>query len=525
MAHWRVGVVLVLIAFPVIFLVGTGSYFLWKEGLSFYLWWPMAGAMGLGYLLGWYWHRKRQLLPSVDLSPSLHWTERDRQAWQLIEARAKSAETIDPAKLIEINFYTDTAQEMAIELARFYHPQASDPLGSLTIPEILAVVELATQDLAEMVDRYLPGGNLLTINHWRKARQAADWYQSVTNAYWLVSALFAPINTGIRYAASQVGLSRPWQMLQQNLQVWFYTAFVHRTGTYLIELNSGRLRIGAKRYRQILREHTADDKPGSELTEAPPAPKAGAEQDVHRVTITLMGQVKVGKSSLINAFLGEQKALTDVLPATSEVQRYELQPPGIPTRLVLLDTVGYGHAGPKEDQLRATEAAAQQSDLLLLVLHARNPARQADLLMLQRLREWFASRPDLRMPPILAVLTHIDLLSPAMEWSPPYDWLHPQRPKEVQIQQAVAAVRQQLGESLAGVVPVCTAEGKVTGLEESLLPAVAALLDESRTVALLRCLRAEIDTGKVRKVFHQLLAGGRELMKVVWQNLPDREKV
>jgi predicted GTPase len=91
--------------------------------------------------------------------------------------------------------------------------------------------------------------------------------------------------------------------------------------------------------------------------------------------------------------------LTDVLPATSEVERYELQPEGVPTRLVLLDTVGYGHTGPKEDQLRTTRETAQQSDLLLLVLHARNPARQADAAMLKALRDWYADRPDLRMPP------------------------------------------------------------------------------------------------------------------------------
>jgi hypothetical protein len=43
---------------------------------------------------------------------------------------------------------------------------------------------------------------------------------------------------------------------------------------------------------------------------------------------------------------------------------------------------------------------------------------------------------------------------------------------------------------------------KVYGIEEWFLPALAELLDEGRAVALLRCLRAEIDTGKARKVFH-----------------------
>ncbi|HXG11158.1 MAG TPA: GTPase [Gemmataceae bacterium] len=518
MSHWRVVVVLALIAFPIVFLAGVGGYFMWKEDIGFYLWWPMAASMAAGYLLGWYWQRKRQLLPPIDFTPSMHWTDRDRQAWQLVEARAKAAERIEPARLVEFDFYVKTAEEMALELARFYHPRAADPFGSRTIPEILAVIELAAHDLAEMVDRYLPGGHLLTVDQWRKARQAAEWYQSASNAYWLVSALFSPLNTGLRYAASRVGLAKPWQMLQQNLLLWFYTGFVHRTGTYLIELNSGRLRVGVQRYRQLVRQQLPTDQREAEAG----LPEKDAADEVRRVVITLMGQVKVGKSSLINALLGEQRAQTDVLPATSEVQRYELQPKGIPTRLVLLDTVGYGHEGPRADQLKATEDAAQQSDLLLLVLHARNPARQADLEMLRRLRAWFASRPDLRMPPVVAVLTHIDLLSPAMEWAPPYNWQHPGRPKEKQIEQAVEAVREQLGEYLAGVVPVCTAEGKVYGINEWLLPAVAALLDEVHAVALLRCLRAEIDAGKVRKVFHQLLAAGRELVRIVWQNLPSQ---
>jgi hypothetical protein len=62
---------------------------------------------------------------------------------------------------------------------------------------------------------------------------------------------------------------------------------------------------------------------------------------------------------------------------------------------------------------------------------------------------------------------------------------------------------------------VCTAAGKEYGIQEDLLPAVVQLLDEAHAVALLRCLRAEIDTGKVRRVFQQLLAAGTEAAKVM----------
>src|SRR5262249_48070327 len=146
-------------------------------------------------------------------------------------------------------------------------------------------------------------------------------------------------------------------------------------------------------------------------------------------------------------------AKTDVLPATAAVTRYHLRPPGVGSELDVLDTVGYGHEGPKADDLKATEQAARAADVLLLVLHARTPARQADVQVLERLRPWFRARPDRRMPPLVVVLTHIALLSPTLEWTPPYDWHAPTRPKEQSIAAAVAATAEQLGGGVT-VVPV-----------------------------------------------------------------------
>jgi predicted GTPase len=511
MSRWRLVILLLLTTAPLLVLAGLGSYFLWEKHWAFVAWWPMFACWALAYGLGWYWARKQRLLRPPDFSPSAASTDRDRQAWKVVEERAKKAGSLPPDKLVEFQFYVSTAQEMALELARSYHPGVADPVAKLTIPEILAVVELAAHDLSELVDQYLPGGHLITIHHLRQARRAADWYQTANKVYWLIAALFSPVQTGLRYAASQVGVSRPWQLLQQNLLVWFYTAFVHRVGAYLIEVNSGRLRVGVKRYRELLQGQTPEEQPAR--------PEATNQERVQPVTITIIGQVKSGKSSFVNALLKDQQAQTDVLPMTNEVTRYQLQPAGIPARFVLLDTVGYGHSGPKEDQLRATQEAAQQSDLVCLVLHARNPARQADVEVLAALQRWFRSRPDLKMPPILGILTHIDLLSPVMEWAPPYNWQQAERLKERHIQEAQATVREQMEEYLVGCVPVCTAPGRVYGVEEWCLPTILELLEEAQGVALLRCLRAEADAGKIRKIFQQLLAAGQQLGVQLWQSV------
>jgi uncharacterized protein len=528
MSKWRLAVVALLIAGPCLFLMGYGGYQLWLSGLSFWVWWPMMASLAAAYILGWYW-QKRQKLLRIDFTPQLHWTDRDRQAWQLVEQRAKSAEKVPSDNFMKFSFYTDVAQEMALEMARFYHPNAQDPFSSLTLPEILAVIELASHDLAEMVDKYLPGGHLMTINDWKTAKQATDWYQTASALYWAVSAVFSPVNTVTRYLASQVGVSRPLAMLQQNLLLWFYTAFLQRMGTYLIDLNSGRLRVGADRYRKLMSgvrspasgvQNTCDAteialNSGHRTQDAGLSPDTGHRTPDAGLCIGMIGQVKAGKSSLVNALLGQQRARTNVLPETQEITRYDLRLEGSASRLEILDTVGYSHSGPREDQLAATQNAARQSDVLILALHARTGAREPDVQLCKALRKWFDSRPDLKMPPLVGVLTHIDLLSPAMEWQPPYHWQQPARVKEQQIAEAVQEVREQFGEFLAAVVPVCVAEGRVYGVEEWLLPTLVGLLDEGRAVGMLRCLRAEVDARKIRKVFEQLLAAGKEAATVL----------
>src|SRR5439155_9298194 len=89
-SRWRIILLVGLIAVPVVFLMGMGLYFLWQNGWAFYAWWPMAACLGAAYLLGWYWQRQQRLLGPPVVTPPLHWTERDQQAWNLVEARASA---------------------------------------------------------------------------------------------------------------------------------------------------------------------------------------------------------------------------------------------------------------------------------------------------------------------------------------------------------------------------------------------------------------------------------------------------
>ncbi|MDZ4683660.1 MAG: hypothetical protein SH850_01145, partial [Planctomycetaceae bacterium] len=144
----------------------------------------------------------------------------------------------------------------------------------------------------------------------------------------------------------------------------------------------------------------------------------------------------------------------------------------------------------------------------------RSPAKEADAAMVRDLREWFAGQPRLKAPPLVAVLNKIDGLSPVMEWSPPYDWRSPVKPKERNIAAAVEYARELFGADAVEFVPVCAdhEHGRATGIAEELLPAMARHLDTARVAALLRGMHSEYDRHKVRQVIGQVIEAGKQLL-------------
>jgi uncharacterized protein len=513
---------------PIVLFVGVGVWTLWETGRLFWVWWVLPICWGLAWLLIRWW--QTDLVPVVEIEGEAprHWTPQDEEAARIVQARQEAVREIDPEKLTDPHFYFQTALDLSLEIARHYHPKARDPLTSLTVPEILAAAQLAVEDVSEWVHDYVPGSHLLTVKQWRMLSNAPDWYRTASNVTWAVAVLVNPWNIG-RYFTSKYTIEPLARQMQANILAKFYVVFIRHVGFYLIEMNSGRLRGGAERYREVMQK--LDGRSGvrqrAKEKSAPPTEAetgGGAVKPTERVevTVALVGQVKAGKSSLVNALLGEQQAATDVLPLTKHVQRFRLELPDSPDRLVLLDTAGYSQDGATTTQVAETRVAFRQADLVLLVMNVTSPARDADRRMIEELRNWYKANVRLKPPPVVGVLTHIDGLSPMMEWSPPYDWNEPKRPKERNIREAVEYNRGEFGDLLAGVVPVCTdhERNRVYGIDEWLLPAMAAVLSDARACSLIRNLHAELDRGKVNRLLRQLRNAGVGLLKL----MPTREK-
>jgi predicted GTPase len=508
MTRFRLILLALLFLSPFLVLIGVGSYHLWETSYL-WVWWPLLGVFALAYYLAWRWTRRGGVLPETAPPPPGYWTERDRLAWEKVEAKAKSFEAVTLDQISNARHYTDLAIDLATEIGFVYNPGAEDPFDRLTLPEVLACIELASADLDGMVQRYVPAVHLLRLRDVKTAQKAYGWYKTGQDIYWAGAALVNPLSTGLRYIASRAGLGSLMNRIQGNLILWFHTAFIHQLGRYLIELNSGRLKVGVKRYREILAQHEEPPTvvPAAEVPATPTAGEAGEPAAAvlvpatKPITIAVLGAVKAGKSSLSNNLLGKKAATVDRLPVTAGI-RYEMTLPG-GQPVSLFDTSGYGERVSDADFAAAVEGS-RDADLILLVTPAMNPGRANDVDLLDRLQAWFADKPHLRMPPVVAVVNQVDLVSPKAEWNPPYDWQTGTRPKEANIREAVAAVKEQLGDRAAEVVPVCAREGETFNIAAGLVPAVVSRLDHARGSAILRAFEADASERPVGKVMDQL---------------------
>jgi predicted GTPase len=506
MTRFRLILLTLLFLTPFAVLMGIGSYHLWVAGYL-WVWWPLLACFALTYYIAWRWTRRRGALPDTAAPPPGYWTDRDKVAWEKVEAKAKSVEKITLDDITTAKHYTDLALELAAEVGSVYNPGADDPFDNLTLPEVLACIELAAADLESMVVKYVPGVHLVRLRDVKTANKAYGMYKSGQNLYWAGAAVIDPLSAGLRYLASRFGLGTLMQRIQDNLVLWFHTAFIHQMGRYLIELNSGRLKVGVKRYREILAAHqepptdAAPPPASADATAGPPGAVVAVPPARKPITIAVLGAVKAGKSSLSNALLGKRAATVDRLPVPSGT-RYEYTLPGAQP-VSLLDTSGYGERVSDQDFAAAVEAS-RDADLIILVTSATNPGRANDIDLLDRLKEWFAGKPHLRMPPLVVVVNQVDLVSPKAEWNPPYDWKAGTRPKEANIRDAVEAVKEQVGPRAANVVPVCAREGETFGIVDDLVPAVVSHLDHARGSAILKAVEAEVTERPVGKVFDQL---------------------
>ena len=498
----RISVLVLLWVIPVLVYVAIGVVAMYQNGWL----WMVALSLPIVWLVAWLvgklWKPAKlndatrwTLLQAPDF-----WTPRDAAAIAVVEKYRTEAVDVDRDSIADPARYQQDAQELAQRLAEHYHgKQREHAFEPVTMIEIFAVIQLAAEDLEEWMLQNVPGSDLATIGHLSQLPELAKALDGLQKVAYFASALFNPSKM-LAYPLWRKS-GRVTIEIQNELIRGLYQRYLGLIGYYLIEMYSGRLRGGSKQYHQrfgamAMAIHAADGQ----------LEQLSAVKDV-ATTIAVVGQVKAGKSSVINTLIGDAVAPTGILPQTRQVQRYEYPIPGSSNIVTLLDSPGYDEADVTKKQLREIATASEAADLLLLVMAANVSARQADLAMVKQLDQHYRERPHLKPPAIVAVITHIDFLRPIREWSPPYDWRNPHSLKEQTMAGAVDYVRELFGDRISGYACVYTGSTHASdsSVLDELVPQIVLHLSQGKMAAILKAFYNQLGSQRLQRLLKQTL--------------------
>ncbi len=397
--QWRVWVLTVLLVGPVLAYVAFGSIWLWERGWLWFaaLVWIAAGTV-FSILAARWTKNVYAIMPPLDWESPATFSPRDREAWKIIDQASDSGEALAMEELIEPDLYIGTGRKLLRQLAEFYHPNAKNPLDEVPLIELLTALELASEDLAQL-SRQVPGGDMITLSHWRRAVQLSGYISKANDLYSMISPILNPLSGLARLGTRELLVKPAWKNMQQNVLRWFYQAYVNRLGVHLIELMSGRLAIGADQYRRLTRRSALPAATASGSHEPLVAAIVGARGSGKTRLIESLKQALAGDPSLIAARLegrGLDPALADRLRGVRWVEV-----PGFPPA---------AEAGSRRDrsQRQAAVAAAIDSDLLILVIDGRKGLQPADVALAQAWDRFFIEHPQREVPPTLVVITGVD---------------------------------------------------------------------------------------------------------------------
>lgn len=453
---WPEASLATLLALPWLALFALGFLWLWENAAV--LWWALGAALlalaglPLRRLVRRRAAARAAALLGPDAFPEQGWNAEESAAWEKVVALAEATEPFDVGERERAERVLRDTVDL---VARHFHPDRDDAASRVTVPETLLLAETVSRRLRNWVLGHVPGAQTVKLSHILAVQRFADRHGEtamaayrVAEGLWRASRFARNPIAAVAQEANRALAGNATDFLTGNLRRAATKQAVLETGRAAIELYGGRLRLSAHEVARAEREASGE----------PDAP----------LRALLVGQPNAGKTALLNALAGSLHAEASPLPGDGKLREHLVATPS-GGKLVVAD-------------LPATEAAAtrreaERADLVLWVVGATRPDRAADLAGLRALRDWAASQPQRRAPPVVVVMTHGDQLRPAAEWAPPYE---PAHPKARSIAAARAAVAHALDLAEEDVVPVALPPGREAWNVAAVWDRVLGSLDAAR---------------------------------------------
>lgn len=310
-----------------------------------------------------------------------------------------------------------------------------------SLGEWLRGIESLSRELERLVRQAVPGSRHISIGSWLEAGGWLGWLGRVTSGGGaLMSAI--PSRGGLTGMAFSWVAGQVSRQMDDYLNQVLFRAVVRQTGKFLIELHSGQWR---------------DPDKNVELNSSEEA----------RPVLLIVGSAGAGCSTIA-------KALREL----TEMAGWEIRESSS------LWSTDSGSKG-----LSLVTDTARQADAVLLVVKAVGAARDPEIRLLDRLRESW--RKGEVPPPLLGLLSAVDMVVPPLEWNPPYDPEKGIGRKEQSMRASLEAARKCFGERVGEWRLTGCRDGSWWGLSEGVVPWLNASLERARGVGLAREMASE----------------------------------
>ncbi len=389
------------ITIPIVFLCCLGGWFIFVKGYMLYF---LLLLMVLSLLVYFTSTLKKhptrvenkEVKDDIHIKKSPQWSSFDENVYANLEA------LID--EKLNHNIEWEALQMHSLDIisktAQKYYPNNSEKELAFSVSEFLFAVEEVSSRYRGYIKEYIPFEDRIKVSLLKQGYNHKDKAKIMGLAYNVYRAfrMTNPLVGVVSEIRGQV-LNQQFENVSTTLQNKMKKALLKDVASVSIDLYRGYFKV---KDSELDKSKTFEED------------KSNQAESLEPLRVVVVGQVSVGKSSLINAITDKMVAEVSIAPSTNNTTVHECKVENIDA-IKFIDLVGLN--GDKEVE-KVILKEMTKSDLIVWVLKANQSARKLDSQLKALFDEFYEKDENIKRkkPSILAVLNQVDKLEAKEEY-------------------------------------------------------------------------------------------------------------